>query len=355
MTIDDLIRARLTNQQLTNRSIKNVADLVSWFGAVQAQDYAGAKWGLGQRLGINDKEIEEAFNSGEILRTHIMRPTWHFVYRNDIKWMQKLTSPRVNQIMSYYNRLLSLDKTFFDKTNRIISSSLKGGKFLTRLEIAKILEENNISIRSQKLAHVVSQAELDGIICSGPRTGKQFTYALLAERAPEAKDLNKKESLKELAERFFQSHGPATAKDFVWWSGLTMVDAKEAIGLAKLENEDIGGKKYWYVKPLEKVTRSNLFLLPNYDEYTIAYKDRDAFLAPEVVRYFKAQGNASFWNAIIFDGKIIGMWKRTIQKDSVIISIKLFNGVGSEVKKDLEKACSGYGRFWNLKPVINIH
>ncbi len=369
MTLQDIIAARLTNEQLNSTKFETAAELVSWFGAVQSQDFQGAKWALGQRLGLTENQIDQEFNEGKILRTHIMRPTWHFVNPADIVWMQKLTSPRVNQIMSYYNRKLGLDKTFFDKSNKIIAKALSGNKFLTRTELAKKLEEGGISINGQKLAHTVSRAELDAVICSGPRIGKpastrggsstrggQFTYALVSERTAKSEQLNPTDPLAELTRRFFQSHGPATVRDFVWWSGLTTTDARRGIEANKLPSEVVNGKTYWFEagsNHTKYLIPDTLYLLPNYDEYTIAYKDRDAFLPKEAVKYFMNQGNASFWNSIVYNGEIIGMWKKTSKPMSIEIKTQILNKLPAQVNKKIKEEAEKLGKFFNVNAEIN--
>lgn len=362
MTQQDIIAARLANQQLNQTKFKTAAELVAWFGAVQSQDFPGAKWALGQRLGIRDQEIEQEFNEGKILRTHIMRPTWHFVVPQDITWMEKLTSERVNRIMNYYNKILSLDRNFFDKTNKLITDALSGNKFLTRAELAKYLETHGVSLSGQKLGHTVAQAELDAVICSGPRVGKQFTYALISERirstgsgqAANRQPLTPENPLGELTKRYFQSHGPATVRDFVWWSGLTTADARAGIEANKLKSEVIDGKTFYFLPTAKSQPPTpKLFLLPNYDEYTIAYKDREAFLPEEAVSYFHNQGNASFWNAIVFRGEIIGMWKRTFNKTSAEIKTQQLPKFTEEQKSELKKAAEKFGKFFDTKVILS--
>jgi hypothetical protein len=355
MTQDDISAGRIANQQLIGNKLKTTVALVEWLGAVQSQDFPGAKWALGQRLGIDDKQIQEEFDEGKILRTHVMRPTWHFVAPQDLVWMEKLTSPRVNQIMNYYNKILGLDRNFLDKTNKIIAKALSGNHFLTRTELAKVLEKNDISIKGQKLGHVVSQAELDGLICSGPRVGKQFTYALVSDRTSGLKIFKPADPLAELAKRFFQSHGPATVKDFVWWSGLTTIEAKRGIESNKLKSETVDGKTYWFFDEPNHTkysTPDTVYLLPNYDEYTIAYQDREAFLPKHAISYFHNQGNASFWNAIIYKGKIIGMWKRTFKPKSVEIQTQILTNLPPGVNKKIKAEAEKCGKFFGLEVVL---
>src|SRR5213078_2598445 len=239
------------------------------------------KWALGLRLqGVTDDDIEQAFTAGAILRTHVMRPTWHFVSPADVRWLLALTAPRVHAASAYYNRKLELDDAVFRYTNAVLANALQGEKQLTRDELASALQQAGIVTEGeQRVTHIMMRAELDGIICSGARRGKQFTYALLAERAPQARTLARDEALAELTMRYFTSHGPATVQDFVWWSGLTVADARAGIESLKsqLVQEVIDGQIYWFSAstPPAKVS-SSTYLLPYFDEYTVGYTDRSA-------------------------------------------------------------------------------
>lgn len=354
MTTQDILKHRLHNQQLFNSSIKSPAELVKWFGAVQAQDYPAAKWALGLRLpDVSEAEITAAFNSGEILRTHVMRPTWHFVHPSDIAWLLELTAPRVLAIAAYYNRSLGLDKPILEKAVKILRKELQGKKYLTRAEIAPLFKQHGIDISDMRMGHILIYAELERVICSGPLKGKQFTYALLEERAPHAKLLDREEALAELTKRYFTSHGPATIKDFAWWSGLTIADVKRGLEANKshLIQEKIEGKEYWFMsssRPANDISQRG-FLLPNYDEYTIAYQDRDAFLDASTNKGIDSRGNVIFNHSIVIRGKIVGGWRRTIKKDTAFLTGKFFGEVTPEEKQIFEKAATMYGEFVGLK------
>ena len=222
-----LVRERLRNQSLAVSRLRTPGEVVAWLGAAQAQDYAGAKWALGLRAkGLTDAAVEQAFDEGAILRTHILRPTWHFVAPADIRWMLALSAPRVHAVNAYAYRTFELDAAVLARSRAALERALAGGRQLTRLELAKVLQRAGVQADGPRLAHVMMHAELDAVICSGARRGKQFTYALLEERAPRAKVLPRDEALAELTRRYFASHGPATLRDYVWWSGLTARDAR---------------------------------------------------------------------------------------------------------------------------------
>jgi hypothetical protein len=168
---------RLGNQRLSGGCFAQPEDVVSWLGAVQAQEYGDTKWALGLRMQrAGDAQIERAFGEGKILRTHVMRPTWHFVAPADIRWMLALTAPRVSTRMAPYNRRLELDAATFRRSEKAMVRALRGGAQLTRQELKAVLQRAGIRVDgTQRLAHIVMQAELDAVICSGARRGRHFT------------------------------------------------------------------------------------------------------------------------------------------------------------------------------------
>ncbi len=357
MNLSDIVSMRLQHQSLVRPFLKTPADVVSHLGAVQAQDYPAAKWAVGLRMiQATDKDIEKACDNGQILRTHIMRPTWHFVMPEDVHWMQQLTAPQVKKLMGHYNRKLELTDELFAKTNKIITIALTNNNYLTRQELKTILAEKGIVTDVQRLAHIVMWAELDALICNGPRRGKQFTYALLDERVPQQKELSRDESLAKLAKKYFFSHGPAQIKDFSWWSGLSMKDATEGISLIKsqLAEETFDGKTYWFfsnTKTTESISPT-AYLLSIFDEYTIAYKDRRALVGQRYFEKLITMGNA-LTAVIVIDGMIVGTWKRAIKKNIVEITLNPFREFSSTEHTALEIAAKRYGAFVELPVSIS--
>ncbi|HYY90136.1 MAG TPA: winged helix DNA-binding domain-containing protein, partial [Chloroflexota bacterium] len=286
LTPSDVLRLRLANQHLASQRLTDPTQLVAHFGAVQAQDLPSARWALGQRLrAATEASIEQALADGAILRTHVMRPTWHFVAPQDIRWLLALTAPRVRAVMSNYTRALGIDAALIERTNATITMALKGGRYLTRTELGASLRSSGIEVPDKvALCHIFGFAELDGVVCSGPKRGKQQTYALLEERVPPTPTRDRDEALAELTRRYFTSHGPATLRDFAWWSGLTIKDGELGVALngPALEQHSLDGQRYWCA-PIAGSTPSNVppaaetFLLPRYDEYTVAFTRRELF------------------------------------------------------------------------------
>ena len=359
MTNLDIARQRLHNQFLSQQIFEKPEDVVQWLGAVQSQDYGAAKWALGLRLqNATDDVLEQAFAGGAILRTHVMRPTWHFVTPADIRWMLAFTAPRVLAAMAYYDRVLELDSATFVKSNAILVRALQGGKQLTRAELASEFQQVGIACDNlQRLGHIIMHAELDGIICSGARRGKQFTYALLDERAPQTRTLDHDEALAEFARRYFTGHGPATLQDFVWWSGLTMADAKTGLEMvsSQLVHDVVENQTYWFLPSTSPTydLPQTIYLLPNFDEYTVGYSDRSAVIDESDLTKFERWGNV-LNNTIVLDGRVIGTWKRTLKKNSVSITPSLFAPLNEAETCALVAAANRYGAFLGLPANITL-
>lgn len=356
----DILSRRLHNQKLTSADKLTATQLVTWLGAVQAQDYPGAKWALGLRAtGLGDADVEQAFNDGKILRTHVLRPTWHFVSPADIRWMLALTAPRVHALNAHYYRQAGLDDKTIKKSCAMIQRSLAGGKHLTRVELAERLKRAKIAAEGLKLAYLMMHAELEGVICSGPRHDKHFTYALLDERAPKTTAITRDEALGRLVERYFTSHGPATLRDFTCWSGLLVRDAKIGIDVAKksLVEESIDGRLHWSAAaptaPAKRRT-SPAYLLPNYDEYVIAYKDRPA---PDSSRAanMEARSGGAFPHHLVIDARLAGSWRRTVKTNSVAIEVAPYKSLSKAHARAVAGEADCYGEFLNMPVELTIY
>src|SRR5260221_7004814 len=359
MTNLDIAHQRLHNQLITQRMFEKPGDVVQWLGAVQAQDYAAAKWALGLRMqGAIDESIEQAFADGTILRTHVMRPTWHFVTPADIRWMLELTAPRVNALSAYYYRRLELDDAIFARSNAVVTKALQGGNQLTRAELGSVLKKAGMATHDLlRLTYMVGRAELDGLICSGAKRGKQFTYALLDERAPQTKTLARDEALAELAKRFFTRHGQATLKEYVGWSGLPTADARAGLEMIKpsLTHEDVDGKMYWFAatNPPPKSDAPAVYLLPDYDEYSVGYADRSAVFDEQHTDKLDARGSILAQYSIVVGGKIVGTWKRTYKKGAVAIATTLFTALTDPEEQAFVAATERYGKYLGMPVVLS--
>ncbi len=360
LTEQRLIQLRLSSQRITNPSCENPVDVVSWMGAIQAQDYPGAKWALAQRAThLTDAAIDQALADGKILRLHTLRPTWHFVTPSDVRWILKLTAPRVNAANAYYYRRLELDDTVFSHSDSVLEKALRGGKLLTRAELICALQEAGITATDPlRYTLIVLRAELDAVICSGGLRGKEHTYALLDERAPQSRELAPDQALAELTRRYFHSRGPATQKDYSWWSGLAVADARAGLELVRSEltRDVFGGQEYWLAGDVDPVRPPlpALFLLPNYDEYVVGYTDRSAIYDPSDDGKLDARSNPLFNHTIVIDGHLRGTWKRTIKKNRVSLTALPFHPFSPAEHQAFIEAAQRYGQFLGLPVEVKI-
>ena len=303
--------------------------------------------------GATDATIERALTEGTILRTHVLRPTWHFVTPADIRWMLALTGPRVKAAMASYDRRLELDDALLRRSNAALLRVLRDRTYLTRAEIAQALRRAAIDVTgTQRLAHILLHAELDGIVCSGPRRGKQFTYALLEERAPPTPPKSRDEALLELTMRYFTTRGPATLNDFAWWSGLTVADARRGTDIAgaALQRAIIDDRTYWRdpTLPVPRKGSPKAFLLPNYDELFIGLRDRAAFAQRLKSAELITGGDALISYVVAIDGQLVGGWKRTVTGDAVIVELRLLTRLGPAERRAIQSAAERLGAFLGL-------
>jgi hypothetical protein len=361
----DALPIRLRQQQLSHQRFTRPAEIVGWLGAIQAQDFTAAKWAVAQRLKTaGDDDVERAFAEGSLLRTHVMRPTWHFVTPADIRWLVALGAPRLRRVMSYYLRQHGVDDTMRRRSLAIIERELRDGRHLTRTELAEALATARVAARDRLLTnhvmgHILGWAEAEALVCSGPRRGRQFTYALLDERVPPAQPLSREESLAELTRRYFTSHGPATVRDFVWWSGLTMADARLGLELARssLTREVHAGRDCWKGTRLAS-GRGNPWrahLLPNYDEYVVAYADRAALMDATLASRFRAKISVLLTHTIVFDGQIVGTWTRSHRPRTVDVALQPFRPLSTAEREHVERALERFGRFVAPQQVRLVH
>jgi hypothetical protein len=358
LTLAEIARQRLINQHVTAPAPGSPQDAVSWLVAVQAQDYYASQWALGMRLqNVRIEQVEQAFEQGAILRTHLLRPTWHYVTPTDIRWLLALTAPRVHTVSGSRYRQLELDLSTLKHAQEVIALALQGGKQLKRSELGAALKAAGIIADGQRLTYIVMSAELDGVICSGARRGKQFTYALLEERAPHARRLERDEALAELSLRYYRSRGPATPHDFAKWSGLTVADARRGLEVVQsnLQYAEMDGQTYWFAEPaaLPELAPPRAFLLSIYDEYISSYKDHRAIADPSLNVRLRAQADIPAYMVVI-DGRMAGTCSRSLEKDSVTFSFQPFSPLSDADLHAITQAAQRFGEFLDL-PASIIH
>jgi hypothetical protein len=300
--------------------------------------------------GATAESIDKALAAGDIIRTHVLRPTWHFVAPGDVRWMLELTANRIRMHTATRLRFMELNDAIFTKCAGIISRLLEGGKQLARTEIAEALKQGGIATNEQRFIHIMLELELQQLICSGGREGKQLTYALLDERVPKARTLSKDEALATLAGRYFTSHGPATLQDFAWWSGLKIDECKMGLeGCSKrLESVLMGDIRYFLGAekyPISKSARA--LLLPNYDEYIVSYKDRSSTIDAKHIDKADPRGTI-FNNTLIINDMIAGTWKKEFKKDTVAIVITPFKPLSQAAQTAANTAAKRYAKFLGM-------
>jgi hypothetical protein len=332
-------------------------EVVGWLGAVQSQDYGPAKWSLGARSrGVGDAAVERAFADGAILRTHVLRPTWHFVLPEEIRWLLRLTAPRVHALNGYQYRQLGLDGAVLKRSSALLAGALRGGNRLTRRQLGEVLERAGIATGGFRLAYVLINAELEGVVCSGGLSGRQHTYALLNERAPQARDLGHDQALAELTRRYFTSHGPATAKDFRWWSSLTAAEVDRGLEMAsaQLEQEVVDGVRYWYAAPPPRAAAPSptVHLLQAYDEYLVGYSQSKYLLDASGTARVLTRDRPVFNHVVVLDTQVAGHWKRTLRKDSVLIEAALYEEFDDAQARALQAAADRHGAFLGLAATV---
>ncbi|MEP6650032.1 MAG: winged helix DNA-binding domain-containing protein [Lapillicoccus sp.] len=316
-------RLRLAHQQLVAPTLTDPAAVVTRLVAMQAQEYAMAKWAIGLRLagGGSDADVEAACDDGRILRLHALRPTWHFVAAEDLRMVLQVTAQRVHQANAFVYRSYGLDRERLDRFVDFVRGLLEGGKHLTRKEIHSACPPELVQGDGITVAYLFMYAELEGVLCSGPRRGKQFTYALVDERVPPSPPMTDDEALAEFVLRYLRTRGPATVPDLTMWSGLTVAQARRALDLlgGEVTEVDTGAPAYLLTDrepPSEAGVRT--FLMPDFDEYGMAYKDRSAIAGPE------QPFPAAPWNrVVVVDGVIVGGWKRTLAPRTVTVELDL--------------------------------
>lgn len=344
-----LLNIRLYNQRLVGGSFTSPGDVVSWMGAIQAQNYEMAKWGVALRArGMNGRCVEETVDRGEIIRTHILRPTWHFVTAEDVHWMRALTSARVKAAYISYGRERGFDGKTVTKTNKLVEGILDKEPHLTRLEIAERLERGGLTLQDPRgITFIMEMAEQDGVVCSGRvRDGKQ-TYALLHQRAPLTTTFGKEESLEKLARRFFSSHGPATLQDFVWWSGLLQSDARRGIECIQDDFicEKFNDTPYWMANGLQSPPPDSFLLLPAFDEFVVSYRDRKEISDEKHYRKFITRTGV-FSPTIMLNGRVAGTWKKQVRKNKTEATLDFFEEKHKEKAPLFEEQRGMYSDFF---------
>ena len=359
MTPAEILRRRLENQALARAAFRAPEEAVAWFGAVQAQDYLGSLWALGQRTrDATEASVESAETRRAIVRTWPMRGTLHFVAAADARWITRLLAPRVlARNAARIKRQVGVDAAVIARCREVVVRALAGGGRLERTALYQALEQRRIRTGDSRGLHILGWLAMEGTICLAGRSGKQHTFALLDEWLPKAPAMDRDAALAELAARYFISHGPATLQDFAWWAGLTARDVQRAIdgAGARLAREVIGNRAYYWGARTPRRMRgpaiARVKLLPAFDEYTVAYADR-TLLAVDAGRQH-AMGLLG--PAVVADGIVIGNWKRNFGKGGIQLAVNLLRPLTHSESEALDAAADAFGRFAGQPVRLAVH
>jgi len=358
ITTDDLLRLRMRHLGMSHAihaalsEPAALADAVTHLGAVQAQDYPGAKWSLGVRAqGITDCAVEAAMGRRDIVRTWALRGTLHLLPAVDVRWILGLIAPRVIPNLVAQCRRLELTEDLIGRSQSVLADCLAGGRSLTRPEMFEALEGAGIPLRENRGSYILYRAALDQVICNASRRGKEFTFARLDEWAPKGVVLEGEDALGELTRRYFGSHGPASERDFAWWSGLTLSAVRAGIAMIRPELVEVSseGQQYWMSAGEDCDCRpsSEAYLLPGFDEFMLGYRDRDAAI-PESFRAMLKPANGVFTPIIVIDGRVVGTWRRTANARAMKVEITpfapLLTGQEDAINIAMERFCAFHGK-----------
>jgi len=349
-----IIRDRLLNQGIASGLTGGPAGVVASMGAVQAQDYSSALWAIGLRSpGSTEQDVERVVAERKIIRTWPMRGTLHFVAADDVRWMQRLLTPRVLAGTARRVRELELDDATFAKSRKVLTRALQGGRCLTREAVLEHLEKAGISPAGGRGYHILFRLAQEELICFGPRSGKAHTFVLLDEWVPSSWTGGREESLAKLALRYFSSHGPATLQDFVWWSGLAVTDARAGIAgvSGKLARARIAGVEHWGPEetPVEKSTGDAVRFLPAFDEYLLGYRDRGAVLDPVHSGKVNPGNNGVFMPTVLLRGRVVATWKRVVRKKTIAVTVQPFVSLRKTDRAALQAVAQHHARFLGVE------
>jgi hypothetical protein len=356
----DVPNVRMTRMGLIGTSSTRPVDVVQHHLAMQAQDFGPAKWAIGQRLqGLVDKDVERKISDGQILRTHVLRPTWHFVGRRDLRWLMVLSGPRVQKTIEARYRQLNLDVKTRSRAEKVVAAELVGGNHLTRRELTEIFHRSRIAPDGQRMPHLLMHCELQSVICSGRVRGKEQTYALFDERVPKGRDFDREGAVEKLVRRYLESHGPASLKDMAWWSGLTIRDLRSGLDSlgARAISEKIEGTTLWWSgdQPPSHIKNPHVQLLQTYDEFVVGYSESRYLGDPRAARIRKLFTDRNLPNGTVMLGaRVAGHWRRTITAKTVNVQVLLYEPLKGAARVALESAVEGLAGFLGRQPELVV-
>ncbi len=357
MRSEEIGRLRMLSQRIVGPGPARPEDVVRHLCAVQAQDFLGCLWAVGARLpGATEAEVEAALSGRAVVRTWPMRGTIHLVAAEDARWMLGLLAPRVSRRSQGRLRQLGLDAAALSASAEVVARALEGGRQLTRPQLYAALGAAGIAADGSRGLHILGQLAHQQLICFGPRAGRQPTFALLDEWAPGGRSIPRDEALAELALRYVVGHGPATARDLMWWAGITRDEAAQGLGAAGglLRRHEVDGQTYYAARNLPEGAGplAGAHLLPPFDEFLIGYRDRAASISEADMARVAPGGNGIFNPIVVSDGRVVGLWRREIGRRRVQLGLTPLAGWGEATACAAREAAGRYGNFLGLPAEI---
>ena len=332
----------------------SVLETVTWMGALQAQDYQSGLWAVGARMaGATRADIELALARREIVRTWPMRGTWHFIPAVDVGWMQDLLAARLLPALRKYSADYGFDEAALSRCGKVVVKALEGGRSLLRGQLVQSLVQAGVAGASEAGNHLVRHFGNEGLLCNGLPEGKELTFTLRDEWVRKPAKLDRAAALAELALRYFRSHGPATLHDFVWWTGLTMSDARTAIAAIgpALSRRVMDEREHWFVGEADAPAVSAVELLPAFDEHLLGYRERSAVLDAHRADSICPGGNGVFRPTLVVKGRVAGLWKKKESAKKLTIEVMPYEPLSKAIQRDTEQAAQRFGDFYG-KPAI---
>ena len=356
--LDEAAARRMVNQALSQPLSADVAGVVRSFVAMQAQEFPYALWSIAQRMTEppSRDDLVQAFNDGVILRTHVLRPTWHFAVPEDIRWLLRLTAPKLRRIMASYTRENGLDATELSKSQHVLAETVRDGNHCTRKDLAAALEAAGVSTGGMRLGFILMHAEYDEVLISGAMQGKQQTYAAFDERVPPGPDYDEDGALAELARRYVATRAPVTHKDLAGWASLTIGQARR--GLAAIETDcvitDLDGMTTWSpARPAARVRKRSapvVDLIQGYDELVMSYFESRRLLAPAGV--LPVPDWTSYLHAVLVDGRLTGHWRHQLGKNSAVVEVQVRRLLTADERTALEAAVDRYADYLGVPATL---
>jgi winged helix DNA-binding protein len=367
MDDETLLRWRLRSQRLIGPGFEPSAEggvaSVRWLGAVQSQDHEPALWSLAQRApGVRRRDLAAAFDDGAFVRTHVLRPTWHFVPPDELRDLMTLTGPRVAASCAARWRELGLTAEVRADAVDVLAGAIAERGPLTRAELGEVLQKAGIDPAGQRLPHLLTCAELELVVCSGGLRGRQQTWALVDDRVPPAREpFDRDAALRRLALSYVTSHGPVTERDFAWWSGLTLRDVRAALELARPEIDSVqidavefdavetGGRRYWFGEPPPEQAQPApvVRLLQSYDEYLVAYAESRDLADPHALAASMPRGGL-LSTPVVVDGHVTGRWRRSLKPDRVEVEVTTLAPLSRKAANALQEEAERFAAFLEL-------